>query len=269
MRPASCINPEKKLSRPLSRSGGFTLIELLVVVIIIAILTSMVLMVTNLARGQAKQLQCQSNLRQMGVAILAYAADNNNLIPPGQAPAPDRDIYQLKGWGMYYFFVESYLSLSEGSAVHWCPGGIYTLAEMRTFGDWQYAACYGMNGRALPDSDWWNVRLAKVPSPDRSIMMTDRWGAGGSGGGPDWSAGVEAPMWAGDPVSGPRRGGIGAYAPRASHPANTSTDSSKYRLSTLFYSGRAEALRWQDSYMQGDSWFAKWASVPNQWLARY
>ena len=68
------------------RKHGFTLVELLVVIAIIGMLVLLLLPAVNAARASARRVHCQNNLKQMGLAINAYAAKLNEF-PPG-SPGP-------------------------------------------------------------------------------------------------------------------------------------------------------------------------------------
>jgi prepilin-type N-terminal cleavage/methylation domain-containing protein/prepilin-type processing-associated H-X9-DG protein len=58
------------------RQNAFTLVELLVVIAIIGILAALLLPVVSMIRDQARTVECASNQRQIGLAIMAYAVDN-------------------------------------------------------------------------------------------------------------------------------------------------------------------------------------------------
>ncbi len=67
-------------NQALARRSAFTLIELLIVIAIIAVLISILLPALGSARESGRQVMCQSNLRQIGIAMTLYANDNDEQI---------------------------------------------------------------------------------------------------------------------------------------------------------------------------------------------
>lgn len=63
---------------------GFTLIELMVVIVVIAIMAALLLPALNRTKEQAKGTACRSNMKQLSLAFLMYAEDNEDTLPwPG------------------------------------------------------------------------------------------------------------------------------------------------------------------------------------------
>ncbi len=67
-----------------SKSAAFTLMELLVVIAIIGILASLLVPALSRAKAEANNTVCVNNLRQLGIATLLYAGDNNSRLPSAE-----------------------------------------------------------------------------------------------------------------------------------------------------------------------------------------
>jgi prepilin-type N-terminal cleavage/methylation domain-containing protein/prepilin-type processing-associated H-X9-DG protein len=103
----------------MNRRHGFTLIELLVVIAIIAILAAILFPVFAQAREKARQTSCSSNMKQQGLAVLMYAQDYDETLPPWW-------VWNLvptnpKGWGDHYYWYVLILPYVKSRDIFRCP----------------------------------------------------------------------------------------------------------------------------------------------------
>lgn len=147
------------------KKRAFTLIELLVVIAIIALLMALLMPALRLAQDQAMGIICVNNLRQLSIAWLAYATENEGKIVDGHIPqsnapqhwvvapiAPNGDYTggdrpglvenKLRGIenGLLYPFIKS-------MKVYHCPADArIDIPDQRAYRS--YSVAGGMNGEA-------------------------------------------------------------------------------------------------------------------------
>ena len=120
-------------------SIAFTLVELLVVISIIGLLAGLAVPAINGGLKSAKAGACLSNLHQIGVATMAYAADNSFRLP--DAGSGTSDMWATK--------LATFISTGTKSkkSIFVCPGCEKPVVEATGT---DVAVTYGMHGGLMP-----------------------------------------------------------------------------------------------------------------------
>ena len=147
--------------------AAFTLIELLVVIVIVAILAAIVAPVLSKMQIASRNLQCESNLRQIGAGMLTFAGEHNGIMPLAGANIPYRSTDPTSGQPGWTEQIAPYVGTDRKIFI--CPSSSTLLTD-----NVQYSYFMGCRAAYVANGQQFGaIRLARLQAPSKYIIAGD------------------------------------------------------------------------------------------------
>lgn len=145
------------------------MVELLTVLAIVGILAAILIPTVASVRRTARAVECQANLRQLGLTLLQYTQDNKGLLPVERNVNPnpvgiENPAALISWWMLVQKRMDVRFPTAGKPSVFLCPEAMntYTRPARRT---------YGLNLAGAGGQD--AVRLASISSPAQTLLLAE------------------------------------------------------------------------------------------------
>ena len=156
---------------------GFTLVELMIAIVIVAVLVAISFPIAARVKGSARAVECISNVRQVGAALLAHAGDNHGKLIPLQ-PSTNPDTGKRPPIWTVQLAQEGYLwdgvgELPCGTGVWTCPDCDFVSNAYGGYGVVEGSIFVYEELRPTGVSQPGSLRLNQIKSPANTWLIGD------------------------------------------------------------------------------------------------
>lgn len=166
------------------RTCGFTLLEILVVLAVIAILAALLFPAFLTARAQARRATCQSNLKQIGLGLLQYAADSDGVLSMATDTLDDGNAVPRLLW------MNAIYPYTRSTQIFDCPSRDtpkFARDDLARTGSYSINFAYPLDRAATPPrqppasshdsaagpAGVYSTRLAQLAAPSNTLWVSD------------------------------------------------------------------------------------------------